>query len=120
LPDGDFVSQADLAADYRALVLSVRRAIGRCCKVPPETIYPHDIFEDLIERLMMAGWDELEFLLALRAETGLKIKQGSIKFPRVARWMFFWRVDPGMRVGEWITEVVPQLGKQRASGVNGI
>jgi hypothetical protein len=47
---------------------------------------------------MIAGWDELDFLFAFEAETGVKIRQGSITFPPSARWagrLFPRRIEPG-------------------------
>jgi hypothetical protein len=111
LSDNDFVRQVRLSSNYCDIVIALRRAFARCCKIPPEAIYPGDSFYDLANDLMYLGlgWDETEFLLALEEE-GFSIKSGAVTFPPDNRYAFWRRrVAPGICVSEWIAQVAPQI-----------
>src|SRR5580704_925122 len=81
LSEADFVGRLAIPADCHAVAVSIRRTLGRCWKVPAESIYHDDIFEELAEILMIVGWDELEFIFAFELETGIKIARRAIEFP---------------------------------------
>lgn len=100
ISDNDFAGQIRSASDHRALIIAVRRAFARCCKVPPEAIYPDDIVYDLADILFpFVGWDETEFLNQLEEELRFTIKYGAIVFPYAARYS----------VSAWIPLVVRQV-----------
>lgn len=114
LSDESFADQIDLPSDNRGLIIAVRRAFARCCRVPPEAIYPDDSVYDLADILFpFVGWDELEFIFALELETSFKVRRGSINFPtsraRRTGWLAPRRIESGIPIREWITIVVPQL-----------
>jgi len=109
LTDSDFVEGLAIPADCHAVAVSIRRTLGRCWKIPSESIYHDDIFEELAEALMIIGWDELDFHFAFEREIGMKLRRGAIEFPPPALWRGFRRRGPGTRVSEWISQVAPQL-----------
>jgi hypothetical protein len=111
LADSIFVSQVGLPASDCDLVLAVRRAIAGFAGVAPDLIYPDDILEDIGD-LALGGWDDLGFLIALRAHAGIVIDRAKVRMPRLQQRMLLWyTVHPGVEVREWITHAVPELRK---------
>ena len=113
MPDDQFARELGLPNDNWAFAMTLRRVFGRCCKIPPESIYPDDSFYDLAGEFMYLGlgWDELEFLFALEVELGFKIRKGKVAYPPDDRYVLWRRRAPGIRVSEWISQVAPQLQK---------
>jgi hypothetical protein len=115
LRDSDFVEGLAIPADCHAVAVSIRRTLGRCWKIPSESIYHNDIFEELAEFLMITGWDELDFHFAFELEIGIKLRRLAIEFPPPSLWRGFRRRGPGTRVSEWISQVAPQARRQMAA-----
>jgi hypothetical protein len=115
LSDDDFCAQVDVPKQDYQFVSDVRRAIGLCCKVPPENIKPDDVFDDYADMLDPTGWDELALVFALDKVTGTmhRFDRDIVKLPPPTRRVSFFgkTKNPGIPLKEWIRQAMPELKK---------
>jgi hypothetical protein len=78
LPDAEFLAGQQIEESKAFLWVAVRRAVGTCCGVPAEAIYPHDNMKDLW-RMQFLGPDAIDFVFRLEMATWVKVpmKTGS-------------------------------------------
>ncbi len=103
MSDADFLQAIGAPAELARPILAARRAVGRICRLAPETIYPEDNPQRLAN-LCPLDWDDAQFALEFEGELGIEL--GNDSLPRFLSGRFFWRKWPGSKsFGEWVVLV---------------